>query len=159
MRLPGIYCLWLSPSVVNLVTLYSAVRLKLYREGHSISGGGATASLQADATRKGVVCLSKMAPPVWGMTQYRDSGGYSLSSLPKGSVPSLSSGISSPLCPCLCSKLWQVAINENLFIGPLSSSLHLQPSISDREKPCCFLQLDVICVVFQHWCYRLGIPA
>ena len=26
LRLPGIYCLWLFPSVVNLVTLHSAVR-------------------------------------------------------------------------------------------------------------------------------------
>ena len=31
LRLPRIYCLWLSPSVVNLVTLYSAVRLKHHR--------------------------------------------------------------------------------------------------------------------------------
>ena len=29
--LPGIYCLWLSPSVVNLVNQYSAVRLKHHR--------------------------------------------------------------------------------------------------------------------------------
>ena len=31
LRLPGIYCLWLFPSVVNLVTLHSAVRLNHHR--------------------------------------------------------------------------------------------------------------------------------
>ena len=30
-RLPGIYCLWLTPSVVNIVTLHSAVRLNHHR--------------------------------------------------------------------------------------------------------------------------------
>ena len=30
-RLPGISCVWLTPSVVNLVTLHSAVRLKHHR--------------------------------------------------------------------------------------------------------------------------------
>ena len=33
----GIYCLWLSPSVVNLVTLHSAVRLKHHRVGQNSS--------------------------------------------------------------------------------------------------------------------------
>ena len=32
-RLPGIYCLWLSPSVVYLVTLHSAVRLNPIGQG------------------------------------------------------------------------------------------------------------------------------
>ena len=31
LTLPGIYSLWLSPSVVNLITLHSAVRLKHHR--------------------------------------------------------------------------------------------------------------------------------
>ena len=37
LRLLGMYCLWLSPSVVNLVSLHSAVRLKHYSTGHSPS--------------------------------------------------------------------------------------------------------------------------
>ena len=31
LRLLGIYCLWLSPSVVNIVSLHLAVRLKHHR--------------------------------------------------------------------------------------------------------------------------------
>ena len=38
-RLPRIYCLWLTPSVVNLVTLHSAVWLKPRRMGQNLSWG------------------------------------------------------------------------------------------------------------------------
>ena len=37
LRLPGFYCLWLSPSVVNLVILHLAVRLKPQRAGKTPS--------------------------------------------------------------------------------------------------------------------------
>ena len=41
LRLPEIYCLWLSSSAVNLVTLYSAVRLKHHRaRAESLLGSG-----------------------------------------------------------------------------------------------------------------------
>ena len=63
--------------------------------------GVAVVSPQTAATQKGVVCLGRMAA-VWGMTQHCDPGVYSLSSLPKASVTSLSSGVSSALCHCLC---------------------------------------------------------
>ena len=95
LRLSGIYCLWLSPSVVNLVTLHSAVRLKHRRAGaESFLGSGAIVSRQAAASCRGVVCLSRISAAVWGLTQHQDPSGYSLSSLPKASV-------SSPLCPSL----------------------------------------------------------
>ena len=38
-RLPEIYCLWLTPSIVNLLTLHSAVRLKHHRVGQSPTWG------------------------------------------------------------------------------------------------------------------------
>ena len=41
LRLLGIYCLWLSPSVVNVVTLHPAVRLKHHRaRAESVFGVG-----------------------------------------------------------------------------------------------------------------------
>ena len=49
--------------------------------------------------------------------------------------------------------------NENLCVGPLLGSLRLQLSISGRKKPCRFLQLDGISVLFMLWFSRLGIPA
>ena len=46
-RLPGIYCLWLTPSVVNVVTLHSAVRLKYHRaRAESLLGSGLLFSLR-----------------------------------------------------------------------------------------------------------------
>ena len=62
-------------------------------------GVGAIDCPQAAVTQGGVVCLSRMAAAVWVMTQDWDPVSYSLSSLPKASIPSLTSGISSPLCP------------------------------------------------------------
>ena len=86
LRLPGIYCLWLSPSVVNVVTLHSAVGLSPIGWDRIPTGVGAIVSPQAAAARRGVVCLSKMVAALWGMTQQQDPGGYSLSSLPKACV-------------------------------------------------------------------------
>ena len=69
-RLPGIYCLWLSPTVVNVVTLHSAIRLKHHRLGTVSPEVRAIVSPQAAATWRGVVCLSRMAAAAWGMIQH-----------------------------------------------------------------------------------------
>ena len=95
-------CLWLSHSVINLVTLNSAVRLQHQNQGRVCLGSGVVVSPQAVATQRGVVCLSKMAPAVWGVTQHQDPGSCSVSSLPKATILSVSSSISSPLCSPLC---------------------------------------------------------
>ena len=94
LRLPAIHSLWLSPSGVN------------HQSGLSTTGWGrlipvdeAIASPQADATWRGVLCLRKMVPAVWGMTQHRNPSSCSLSSVHKATIPRLSSSISSPLCP------------------------------------------------------------
>ena len=93
LTLPGIYCLWLPPSVVNLVTLYSAVRLKHHRaEAESLLGLGAVVSPQA-AAAQGSGCLSRIAAAVWEMTQHQHPSIYSLSTFPKASVPGLTSGV------------------------------------------------------------------
>ena len=52
-----------------------------------------------------------------------------------------------------------VAANKIVCIAPLRDSLHLQPSLPSRQKPCCYSQLDVIWGPFQLWCSRLGSPA
>ena len=99
--LPGIFCLWLTPLVVNLVTLHSAVKLKHHRaRAESLLGLRLLFSLRLLLLR-GVDCLSTMVAALWGMTQHQGFGGYSLSSLPKASILSLSSGVSSPLSPHL----------------------------------------------------------
>ena len=47
LRLPEVYCLWLSPSVVNLVTLNSAVMVKHHRaRAKSLLGLGLLFSLR-----------------------------------------------------------------------------------------------------------------
>ena len=71
LRLLGIYCLWLFSSFVNLVTLHSAVRLKLHRAGQNPSWVVALVSLQAAAAHRGVVCLSRMAAAIGVMTSTR----------------------------------------------------------------------------------------
>ena len=91
--------LWLSPLVINLVILHSAVKLKHHRARAESLGGGAVVSPQAAATQSGMVCLSRIAAAIMGITQLWVPFSYSLS---KASVPSLSSGISSPFCYCLC---------------------------------------------------------
>ena len=52
--------------------------------------GGTVVVLQADASWRGLFCLRNMAPAVWGMTQSRDPGRSSFTSLP---------GATSPDCP------------------------------------------------------------
>ena len=61
--------------------------------------GGTIAFPQADATWRGVLSLRKMAFAVWGMTQHRDPGGCSFSSLLRSTSSRLSSSIYSTLCP------------------------------------------------------------
>ena len=63
---------------------------------------------------------SMMTVAVWVMTQHWDPSGYSLSSLPKVSIPCFSSGVSSPLCPCLCQSPGYMSANENFCVGLLN---------------------------------------
>ena len=51
--------------------------------GRVVPAGGAIASPQADATWRGVLCLRKMASVAWCMTQHKDPGSCSFSSLPR----------------------------------------------------------------------------
>ena len=101
LRLPDICCLWLFPSVVNLLTLHSAVRLKPNGRGQNSSWGWSFCFLS-------VCCSEGSGLPEQGgfcsmlRTQHWDPHGHSLSSLPQASIPSLSSNISSPLCPTPC---------------------------------------------------------
>ena len=100
---PGIYCLWLTPIVVNLVTVYSAVRLKHHRaRAESLLGSGLLfplrcCPLEGSGLPEHNGCCSMVDDSL-----HWDPRVYSLSSLPRASVPSLSSGVSSPLCPHLC---------------------------------------------------------
>ena len=102
-------CLWLSPLVINLVTLHSAVRFRHHKAGAVFLACGAVVSLQAAAAWRGVVCLSTMAHIIWGMTQHRVPCGYSLSSFPKASVPSLSSHLQ----PTLLLPLLEPQVNDS----------------------------------------------
>ena len=123
--------------------------------GQVIPVGGAIASPQADPTQRVVVCLSKMAVAVWGITWHRDPGGCSLSSLSKAGFPSLSLNVSRRLCPpfAIAQGKW---LQMKIY---LKCSLCLQLSVPGRVKPCCFSQLDVTWVLFGLWCYMLGSPA
>ena len=67
--------------------------------GRVITSVEVIASLQADATYRGFLCLRKIAPEIWGMTQDRDPGGCSFRSLPRATKPRLSSSVSNPLYP------------------------------------------------------------
>ena len=101
--LPGIYFLWLTPSIVNLVSLHSAFRLKKpHSQSRVPSRAGAIVSPQAACACRVVVYLSRKAGAIWGITQHQSTGVYSPCSLPKVSIPSVSSGVSSPFCPHLC---------------------------------------------------------
>ena len=55
--------------------------------GRVMPAGGDIASPQGDATWRGLLCLRKMASAVWGMTQHRDPGSCSFSSLPEPPTP------------------------------------------------------------------------
>ena len=59
---------------------------------------------------------------ICGRSELQDPGVYSLRCLPKVSVPSLSSGVTSPVCPRFCQSPWKVAANEKFCVGPLNSS-------------------------------------
>ena len=76
-RLPGIYCLCLSPSIVNLVTLHSALRLKPHRAGQNPLWGW---DYSQDATVwREVVCLRRMVAALGLMNQHQDPCSCSLS--------------------------------------------------------------------------------
>ena len=108
-RFPGIYSVWLSPSVVNLVTCTLQSGLNPIGWGRIPPVVGVIVLSQAAAAWRGVVCQNRMVPAIWGMTQHQDPSGYSLSSLPKASIPSLSSSVSSPLCLPFARDLLSVA--------------------------------------------------
>ena len=99
-RLPGVYCPWLSSSVINVVTLHSAVRFKQCRAGQN-------PSWDWDYCFPSGCCCSEASGLSeqdgwwwwWVMMQCQYPVRYSLSPFPKASVRSLSSSISSPLCP------------------------------------------------------------
>ena len=66
-RFPGLYCLWLPPSVFNLVKLHSAVMLKHCRAGQNPSWGwGYCFPSGCCHSERGMVCLSTMAVAIWG---------------------------------------------------------------------------------------------
>ena len=110
-RLPGLYSLRLFPSVVNLITLHSAVRVKPHREWQNpfCCWGHCFPSSSCPLDWSG--CLRRMVAALGVMTQHRDPSDPTLSSLPKASVPSLSPSISSPLCSPFSSYLLSVAVS------------------------------------------------
>ena len=79
-------------------------------------GVGAIISPQAAAAQSRVVCLSRMFA-VMGVGSALDLCSYFLSSLPKASVPSLSSSLSGPLCPTFASDLLSLAVSFGCLSG------------------------------------------
>ena len=64
--LPVICCPWLSLSVINLVTLHSAVRFKHHRTGPNPSRGGGYCFLSGCYAQRGVLCLCRMVTAYGG---------------------------------------------------------------------------------------------
>ena len=99
---PGIYCLWLSPSIVNLVTFHSAVMLKHQRAGaESLLWVGLLFPSGCNRSEGSGVpehdgCCRLRDDPTLGSLQLL------FCSLHEASVPSFSSGISCSVLPCLC---------------------------------------------------------
>ena len=93
---------------------------------------------QADATLRRVFFLRNMASAVWGMTQHRDPGSCSFSSLPRATNPRLSSSVSSPLCPTFAGTQGKWLQMTIVCVTPFRGSLHLQLSLPRRQKHCCF---------------------
>ena len=113
--------------------------------GRVLPGVGAVVFLHAAAAaHRGVVCLSKMAAAVWVMTQHWDPTIYSFSSLPKTSVPSFSSRVSSQLCPSFpgvyC--LWPALLVVNNLVtlhSEVMLKLHKVGQKPSWGQDCCFL--------------------
>ena len=84
-----------STLVVKLIKLSV---LSTTRWGTVILVGRAIACPQANVTWRGFLCLRKMTSALWVMTQHRDLGSCSLSSLPRATKPRLSSSVSNPFC-------------------------------------------------------------
>ena len=110
-----------------------------------------------------MLCLRKMASAVWGITQHRNSGGCSFSSLPRATKPRLSSNSSSPLCPptdkaqgkwlqtnFLC---WPF---KRLSVSSKGSLNHL--SLMDRN-PAAFHSCMLFAFLSWFWWCRLGSSA
>ena len=129
LKLPGIYCLWLSPSVVNLVTLHSAMRLKPHRAGQNPSWCWGCCFPSSCCCLEGSGLPEQDECCHMGDDSALRPGSYSLSSHPKASVPSISSRVSSPFCTPLpgiyC--LWLSPSVVNLV------TLHSAVSLSTTE--------------------------
>ena len=102
LSLPGMYCRWLSPSVVNLVTLHSAVRHKHQRAGaESLLGAGLLFPLRLLRLGGEWSAWARWLPPFGG---WLSTGipAATLSALSPKLPSRLSSGVSGLLGPRLC---------------------------------------------------------
>ena len=122
--LPVICCHWLSPAIVNLLTVPSAVKLKHLRVRPNPFWFGDYCFPSGCYCWEGSGLSEQDDCCIWGLAQQRDPCGYFLTSLPKASAPSLSSSLSSPLCPTLASDLLSLATSFRGFIW--SQSLRLK---------------------------------
>ena len=73
-----------------------------------------------------MVCLSRIVAVYGRLAQHQNPGAYSLSSLPKASFPSLSSSLSSPLCPTFARDLLSLAISFVVNLVTLQSAVRLK---------------------------------
>ena len=99
----------------------------------------------------------KMASEVWGMSQLQDPRNYFLSSLPKATVPSLSSSFSSPLWPSFArARVSDCKLN---FMHWLFKRISVIPAIFSWQRETLPLFSDG-CYLGTFWarCYRLGSP-
>ena len=106
-----------------------------------------------------MLCLKKMASAIWEMTQHRDPGGSSFSSLPRPTIPRLSPHVCSPLClpSAGAQSKW---LQMNFAFWPfkrLSVSLAMSPWWT--ESTIVFHSLMVFGFLSQLWFSRLGSQA
>ena len=120
--------------------------------------GGAIAFPQADTTWSGVVCLRKIASAVWGMTQHRDPGGYSFSSLPRATSLRLSSSIFSPIWTSSAGTQGK-CLQMEFCVLPLSEGFWVSNCLSLTDRyPAAFYSHMLFEFFSQFWCCRLGTP-
>ena len=112
-----VYCLWLFLLVVYLVT-------RTQQSGSSTKGPGQRPSWgQGYCFPSGCCCSEGIGLPEQDGCCYRgddsalDLGSYFLSSLPKASVPSLFTSLSSPLCPSFASDLLSLGVSLGCLSG------------------------------------------
>ena len=109
--------------------------------GRAIPVGRVIASPQADATWRGLLCLSKVVSAIWGMIQYQDPGGCSLSSHTKATAPvSLQESLVYPTHPTLHpsraqGKWLQMKFYAFSLLKPLHDSSHLSQA---QRNPAAF---------------------